>query len=177
MKTITFPKVKPKTSQFTHCQIKNVVSSVLFGTIGLVSLVGAICQFSKSSESGAGLMLCGAAILLAKARVDFNGVKIDKRSDTISFPGGGISPNGFFHLISPRFILQHFLIHTIKLSDVEMVTYEDRIDYDKNGKETHEYGVNIMGSFGVAFIKMDSINKAKSLYSALINILDLDKNN
>lgn len=176
MKTITFPKVKSKTGQFTNFQIKNVASTVLMGTVGLALFAMSINQFSKSSGPGACLMLAGAAILLARSRVHFNGVKIDKQSNTISFPGGGISPNGFFHILSPRFILQYFLVHTIKLSDVEMVTYEDRIDYDKNGKEIHKYGVNVMGSFGVVFIKMESINKAKSLYSALINILDFDKN-
>lgn len=177
MKTISTPVIRSKTSQYINFQIRNIVKSLTMGLLGLslLALGTYLCMYRtfNTDRVFAIIILFGVAFIsLLIARANFIGVRIDKKSNSIQFHGGGISPNGFFHLFSPSFILQHLMSHKRNLSDIEMVTYDDRVKI-VNNKELHTYGVTITGSFGVVFIKMDSINKAKSLYSALMNILDL----
>lgn len=176
MKTIATPVIRSKTGQYVNFQIRNITMFLGFGLLGTALFVlGIYLLLNKSINPDRVLALTFifgiATISLLVARANYIGVIINKRTNSIQFPGGGISPNGFFHLLSPAFIIQHLISHKRNLSDIEMVTYDDRVK-NINGKEIHSYGVTIAGSFGVIFIKMDSVNKAKSLYSALMNILD-----
>ena len=175
MQTVTFPKIDSK--QLIRFQERNIVSSLIYGGIAILMIVAmfyapiAKDRFNEHECFIVLLMLVPAfAIMGALSRAQFHGVKIDKINDTVKFHGGGISPNGFLHAISPAFIFQHLLLHTRKLSEIDFVSYDDRISYTNSGKEKHEYGVTITGKFGAVFIEMDSMNKAKSVYSALLNM-------
>ena len=175
MQTVTFPKIDSK--QLIRFQERNIVSSLIYGGIAISMIVVLFyIPFVKDGfnehDYVAGLltMIPVFVVMCALSRAQFYGIKIDKTNDTVKFHGGGISPNGFLHAISPAFIFQHLLIHTQKLSEIDFVSYDDRLSYTNSGKEKHEYGVTITGKFGAVFIKMDSMNKAKSVYSALLNM-------
>lgn len=175
MQTVTLPKIDSK--HLVRFQERNIFSSLIYSGITVITIVAMFyAPFKKDSfnehECFIGLLIAIPVfiIMCALSRAQFHGVKIDKINDTVKFHGGGISPNGFLHAISPSFIFQHLLIHTRKLSEIDFVSYDDRISYTNSGKEKHEYGVTITGKFGAVFIKMDSMNKAKSVYSALINM-------
>lgn len=175
MQTVTLPKIDSK--HLVRFQERNIVSSLIYGAIAMFMIVAMFyAPFKKDSFNEHECvivlltMIPGFMIMCALSRAQFHGVKIDKINDTVKFHGGGISPNGFLHAISPTFIFQHLLIHTRKLSEIDFVSYDDRLSYTNSGKEKHEYGVTITGKFGAVFIKMDSMNKAKSVYSALINM-------
>lgn len=174
MQTVTFPKIN--SNQLIRFQERNIVSSLIYVGIAISMIIAIFYMPTKDGFNehkyiiGLLTMIPTFVVMCALSRAQFHGVKIDKTNDTVKFHGGGISPNGFLHVISPSFIFQHLLIHTRKLSDIDFVSYDDRISYTNNGKEKHEYGVTITGKFGVVFIKMDSMNKAKSVYSALLNM-------
>lgn len=175
MQTVTFPKINLK--QLTRFQERNMASSLIYIGIAIAMFIVMFYipftkgEFNENECIFRLLLLFPVFVIMgALSRAQFHGVKIDKINDTVKFHGGGISPNGFLHAISPSFIFQHLLIHTRKLSEIDFVSYDDRISYTNDGKERHKYGVTITGKFGAVFMKMDSMNKAKSVYSALYNM-------
>ena len=184
MRTVTTPQVRRRkdTVPYTEFRIRNMASFVVYtiiaigiGFMGLLYPIGiGFMGYNKFGDIVTlVLVIIGILLILLRARACFNGVYFNVKDDIIEFPGGGISCNSIFDLINPLFILQYFFIHTRRLSDIEMITYE--ASRDSKSKRV-VYGVTIMGKFGVAFIKMDSANKAKSLYNTLIRIIDLRPN-
>lgn len=173
MRTVTTPQVRRRkdTVPYTEFRIRNMASFVIYTVLAIgIGFMGYI----KVGDAGLlALVIIGTLLMLLRARSCFNGVYFNVKDDIIEFPGGGISCNSIFDLINPLFILQYFFIHTRRLSDIEMITYES-IKGSKN--KSAVYGVTIIGKFGVAFIKMDSANKAKSLYNTLIRVIDLRPN-
>lgn len=173
MRTVTTPQVRRRKDivPYTEFRIRNMASFVVYTIIAIgIGFMG----YNKVGDAVLlALAIIGSLLMLLRARACFNGVYFNVKDDIIEFPGGGISCNSILDLINPLFILQYFFIHTRRLSDIEMITYES-IKGSKNKRAT--YGVTIIGKFGVAFIKMDSANKAKSLYNTLIRIIDLKPN-
>lgn len=66
-------------------------------------------------------------------------------------------------------ICQYMSILLLKFYNIEMVNIEKTPRNTKNGI-TYDYGVSIHGSFGSAYIEMESSQKAQQLYSNIINL-------
>lgn len=103
------------------------------------------------------------AALVLRVRAIWDGVEINFDTGTVTFPGGGISPNEFSDVFHPRWLLQFWQRFTVNISDIRMIKTRDRA-WRKNGQWHRQYYIDFNGHFGAVSLAFPE-GKRDELYS------------
>ena len=110
-------------------------------------------------------------IAFFRLKVVYEGIKIDINTDTLSFPGGGISFNSIEETISN---LHQFLKrYTHKISNIQYIKAEDKRIVTKEGKIIYTYILAFTTVHNTASLKFSSSAKRDQVYSIIANINDM----
>lgn len=115
-----------------------------------------------------GIACAAEALLWLYYRANAQGIVIDFRRRTMSFPGGNVAPNGVLDFLRPSFLLQSFHRYTIDVADIRQINVRQvrRPGAPRRGGQP-SYAIWFNGSFGAARVEFSNRGKCEEICSAI----------
>ncbi len=116
------------------------------------------------------VVILGALTLLfvLAARASWNGVVVDTAAGTAEFPGGGISANNVFELLSPSWLFQIARRQRIALKQINHIRrITERAPQQRRGHRVRLHYLSVQGSFGAIRVHFISEGKRDQAFALL----------
>lgn len=148
-----------------------VIRDVKSICLTIVAIIIGICLLVENFDYfGVGTFAPLAIIGIASFRlkVIYEGIKIDINTDTLSFPGGGISFNNIEETLSN--LHQFFRRYTHKISSIQYIKTEDKRTISKEGKISYTYILTFTSVQNTISLKFSNSARRDQVYSLIVNI-------